>query len=319
MDAWVYVLSKFTQEALLFEALVLFLGFAAYGAYFVTRKRKYGVAQSEVPSNLVKVYLAQLVADAEDLRIQLFGLLGRGSVDASFLNQLGAHAGASAHAHAAPMAHAAPTASAPAGASTDPFLLEKLKDLELKMAEQAKALENVLNEKTRLEQELALARQASTSAAPSGATGDDASLAERIRQLEAQLSEYAIIEDDLANLKRLQRENKDLRAQLEKLGTAGAQTAAPTPAPAAEPAPVAVPVAAAPAEPTPAPVVAAAAPAPSSDVVDGAPDFDALVDQVEKSLEAAPEIPKAAEAPAENVQAKTEKELQDEFEKMLNA
>src|SRR5690606_8577456 len=87
MESWVYVFSKFTQEALLFEALILFIGFAAYAAFYITRRRKYGVAGKDVPSNLVKVYLSQLLGDAEDLRTQLFGLLGKGEAAHRMLAQ----------------------------------------------------------------------------------------------------------------------------------------------------------------------------------------------------------------------------------------
>lgn len=334
MDAWIYVLSKFTQEALLFEALVLFIGFAAYGAYFVTKKRKYGAAQSEVPSNLVKVYLAQLVADAEDLRVQLFGLLGRGSIDAQFLQTLGSKSTSS---HAPSIAtQAAPLVNA--HAPNDEALSNRLKDVEAKMQEQAKALESVLNEKTRLEQELALAKTVKP-ASTGDTNSSDGSQADRIQQLEAQLAEYAIIEDDLANLKRLQKENKKLREQLEGAGAAAATspaavaaavTAAVTPsAPAIEAAPAAEMVVETPSAETP----SVPTPTPSTDPIE----FEALVDQVETSLEKTPEevIAAATESPPNqtseatspdalqtaetNSASKTEKELQDEFEKMLNS
>ncbi len=330
MDAWVYVFSKFTQEALLFEILVLCITAAAYAAYFVTKKRKYGVVQSEIPSNLVKVYLAQLVTDAEDLRVQLFGLLGKNNLDAELAKRL---VGATAH---APVPTAAATATTTASsAAADAELQARLKDLEAKMQEQTKALASVLNEKTRLEQELALARSQSSAGSESApVSGDAKGLSDRVQQLEAQLAEYAIIEDDLANLKRLQRENKQLRDQVEKSGgsTANAQAAnTSTPAPADAPITASSPTLpvdspetrAAEAAPTPSATEANAAQTPSADPT---ANFENLVDQVEKSLEkanthaeAAPIAQESAPAPVEAAQPKSESELAAEFEKMLNS
>lgn len=331
MDAWVYVFSKFTQEALLFEILVLCIIAAAYAAYFVTKKRKYGVIQSEIPSNLVKVYLAQLVSDAEDLRVQLFGLLGKNNLDAELAKRL---VGAPA-----PTQTTTTVVAAPANAAADAELQARLKDLEAKMQEQSKALSSVLNEKTRLEQELALARSQTGAAAESApASGDSKGLTDRIQQLEAQLAEYAIIEDDLANLKRLQRENKQLRDQVEKAGgntapttsaEATAQASTPssttdTPAvTAAASDPVATTTSASTNTPEPTETLAADAPPPPS--ADPTPNFENLVDQVEKSLEKAnthAEATASTEEPAAAAEAakpKSETELAAEFEKMLNS
>ncbi len=214
MESWVYLFSKFTHEALLFEALILFLAFGAYAAFYITQKRKYGVAGNELPSNVVKAYLAQLMIDAEDMRVQLFGLLGKDGSQAATRTQT-----------------FVPGAVAMPPLPTDnPQMAQQLKELEAKMNEQAKALDSLLGEKKRLEEELNQAKEAtpaSTAITPSSASAQDPALAEKVKTLEAQLAEYAIIEDDLANLKRLQKENKALRTQLDSAGLAPAGT--PTP------------------------------------------------------------------------------------------
>ncbi len=338
MDAWVYLFSKFSHEALLFEALALFLGLFGYAIFYLIRKRKYGVAGEDVPSNIVKLYLAQLVGDAEEMRNQLFGLLGKGDASGKFLAgiQLNMEVPASAGTGAGATAAGAPVATQ---VLADPKLAEKMRELEKKLTEQAGALDAVLNDKMKLEEELANARAAASAAPAAGEKGGASNaagpMAERLKQLEAQLAEYAIIEDDLANLKRLQKENKSLKEQL----------ASGAPAPVA-PAPAAAAPAAAVAAPAPAPAVpeiptletppaeaksdsapekkAAPAPAPvmpdptgpagmdiATEVVADKPnddenhpaDFESLVDSVEKNLAEAAKSdtvdPNTGAAPAE--------------------
>ncbi len=241
MDAWVYLFSKFTHEALLFEALAICLGIFGYAIFYLIRKRKYGVAGKDVPSNIVRVYLGQLMADAEEIRTQLFGLLGKGEASARFMAglQFQTDASFSPTADASGAASSGPATSA-SPLAHDPKLQENLKELERKLAEQANALDSVLNDKMKLEEELATARARSDSPASdnpdeagAGEPDRSAPLQERVKQLEAQLAEYAIIEDDLANLKRLQKENKTLKEQLASAAEGGILPN-PTASPAAE-------------------------------------------------------------------------------------
>src|SRR6185437_13812316 len=85
---WVYLFSKFTSEALLFEALIIFTLIALYSAFWLLRKRKYGVVETQVPASVVKYYLNELIVDAEQLRAQLFGLLSGGGISATPLANL---------------------------------------------------------------------------------------------------------------------------------------------------------------------------------------------------------------------------------------
>lgn len=256
-DSWVYVFSKFTSEALIFEVLFILLLLTLYSAYWVLRKRKHGVLHefSNVPPSVVKDYLSALMMDAEQMRAQLFGLLG--GVGGS------------------PVGFARPGGDFSAA----------LAALEAKMAEQAKAMEALLAEKAKLEAELAAAR-----AGGGGGTGDNPELAEKIKQLESRLAEYSVIEDDLANLKRLQQENKQLKSQL---SGAGAQPAPAAPAPAAAPAVAA---------PAPAAVPEAVAAAPAQAAPTQEPSFEGMVDQVEQTLEPAAAAP-AADASAASAEA----------------
>lgn len=302
MDAWVYLFSKFSHEALLFEALGLFLGLFGYAIFYLIRKRKYGVAGKEVSSDVVKAYLAQLVGDAEEMRTQLFGLLGKGEATTRLMGHFQIPVDSNGTL-ASPSASSAPTAVA-----ADPKLQERLRELERRLADQSTALDSVLNDKSKLEEELKNAKSSAASGASAdaskGAGGGGAAANERLKQLEAQLAEYAIIEDDLANLKRLQKENKALKEQLAGM-PAGA-------------APTAEPAAAAPVAETPA---TEAVNSQHADA-DHPADFESLVNVVEKNLAdtAKSETVSASTTPAEQkTDGKTEEELQADFEKMLNS
>lgn len=347
---WVYIFSRFTSEALLFEALIICSLCAVYTAFWLLRKRKFGVIKKEVPAGVVKYYLNELIVDAEQLRAQLFGLLtGQGVVPTPIAGlTFGQNTAA---APAVSMLSGQPGAAAGA-AGIDPHSAQTLAALEAKLAEQAKQIENFVSEKTRIEQELLKAK----SAKGGEAAGPDNSkeLLDKIGQLEAKLAEYSVIEDDLANLKRLQQENNSLKSQLAKGGSNEKIAAAPaavqetlsgstpvnntmksaTPAsektePAADAGVTAAlssgTEAGAASEP-----VSLGAPTASSTTESMAANFEGLVDQVEQSLQksdvkAAPADATAAskkvsstDAPAPATIEKSDADLVAEFEKMLN-
>ncbi len=341
MNSWVYLFSKFTTEMLLLEAILILALVAGYAGFYTLRKRKLGAIDQTVPSGVVKGYLNDLIVDAQRIQAQLFGLLGP---------QAG---GALAPSPTAGIHTASLMATAgEGGKSPDPALLEQLRTFETKMNEQGKSLQQLLAEKQKLEAELKALREAPAPAAgksgePASAApaGDVSDLQDKIQSLESRLAEYSIIEDDLANLKRLQQENAQLRAALE--GKGGIAAIAPAIAAGA--------VAAA--SPTPAPAEAAAVEtgletlsaaddsAQPEAATSANAEFEGLVDQVEKSIEAgaseasepAPvvaEVPVAAEEPAQaapeqaastaapaaaSLDNKTDADLVEEFEKMLNA
>jgi len=313
MNSWVYLFSQFTPEALLFEALFIFILFATYAAFWVLKKRKYGVVETHLPAGPVKEYLNQLIGNAEQLRAQLFGLLGTTEF---------------------------PKVSAPtptlvsepvftAVSSDDPELARKLAEFEAKIQQQAKALEALAAEKARIEAELAQARAASQGKpADSGGSAALAELQKKIKELEEKLAEYSVIEDDLANLKRLQQENAQLKSALSEKGPPAAPPSEQSPKPAVT-------------EPTPTPSPAAPSPA-AAQAAEPAPEpmpeptpAPAEPQGVEKTEPAAqeptsPELPQAdpaaeaqaSEEPApENAPPLTDKDadLVAEFEKMLKS
>lgn len=216
MNSWIYLFSKFTAEALLFEALAIFLLCCGYTAFWILRKRRYGIIDSSIPAGPVKTYLNELIANAEAIRLQLFGLLAGKDPNNPNLYKV-----------------VMPSASGP-----DPATLQRLAAAEAKAAELQTSVDVLNGEKEMLEQQLQAAKSApapeAKAAAPEDA-GQIVKLQKHVDELEGKLAEYSVIEDDLANLKRLQQENAALKAQLEGGGGGGA--AAPAPAAAAEAAP----------------------------------------------------------------------------------
>ncbi|MEK6578430.1 MAG: hypothetical protein AABZ55_04320, partial [Bdellovibrionota bacterium] len=204
-------------------------------------------------------------------------------------------------------------------AGSDPQVLKKLATLEEKMAEQTAALERLFADRSNIEKELAAARAAggaiaaeTKSAAPVSSGGPNSadaatikSLQTKIDELEGKLAEYSVIEDDLANLKKLQQENLALKAQM-----GGKSPTAETPA--VESALVTAAASAATSISGSAALAATppAAPAASSPSSEPTPQFENLVDQVEQSLKpgatptvapASIEATAAAPAPAPKV------------------
>lgn len=311
MASWISVYSQFTQEALLFQALAISILCCGYAAFWVLRKRRFGVAGDAIPAGVVKGYLNELIRDAETMRAQLFGLLRAAGVQMEpGMTQANY---ASTHVH--------PGESG----VNDGALVQKIIALENKMSEQARTMEAALLDKKKIEAELSQARAASATAEGAGgdAGGDPAlmaSLQGKIEALEGRLAEYSIIEDDLANLKRLQQENAQLRAALQRAGI-------PIPELAAGTAPSAIAAAAANSQvavealatgmqtnSTALPTVEAGSGATSI----ASPAFDGLVDQVEKSLQ--PDTPITAEPSSlPDMGEKSDADLVAEFEKMLKA
>ena len=310
MDSVLHLLSQFTPEALLLEGALFLLLLAGYAAFWLLSKRRLGVIQTAVPSGVIKIYLNELIEDAERLRAQLFGILRAAGVKLSdeemkaalstgLLRTAGTVGG---------------TLNIPVTGQPSPALGGQMGDIEKQMTEQARALETLGLEKNRLEQEL-LSLKASGGAGGGGG-GNDALIAElqkKIKDLEERLAEYAVIEDDLANLKRLQQENAQLKAALAAGGGAVAAGAAvPAPAPKKE--------AAAPADPlddiklgepaAAAPVAPAETPAPEAALAE---DPLAAAPAVDMFADAAPAPPLGTGA------EKSEADLVAEFEKLLGS
>ncbi|MFZ9596280.1 MAG: hypothetical protein ACO3A2_09405 [Bdellovibrionia bacterium] len=214
MKDWIYLFSQFTSEALTLELAILLFLCASYGGFWVLKKRRFGVAQSHVPAGLVRVYLEELIGNANTLQVQLFGLKGSG----------GAH----------DMAHDL-EASLGSRSKNQGELVQRLLKIEEKLELQSKALENLVTTGVPLQaqssqphgganaapSQTSPAAQASAPAPSAPAGGGDTALLEKISVLEKKLAEYSIIEDDLADLKKIQQENAQLKSTLADLHNRG--------------------------------------------------------------------------------------------------
>ncbi len=291
MNSWVYLFSKFTSEALLFEALVICVLTGSYAAFWVIRKRRYGAADIQVPAGAVKYYLNDLIVNAEQLRLQLFGLLADKS--------------------------ATPTPSL-VGISADPNLAKRLLEFEAKITEQAKALETITKEKLQIEKDLASARanpgQPGTDAQDPTQKQASAAMLKKITELEGKLAEYSVIEDDLANLKRLQQENAQLKEALTSKG--GALPPVPAPPPDTFSPDVAADTSM---SSLPSPEELTASPSPEVPPPDTQSD-DPAVPSFPPSSDSVPPSPESATpTPSSTKTENQEADLVAEFEKMLKS
>ncbi len=325
MISWIHVLAQFTPEALIIEAGGIFILICAYTAFWILRKRKYGSIETDLPSGPVKAYLNELIFSAEQLRAQLFGL--NASKDAPHLtSQNHPPMGISAR-------HGISAGTPSAGISSD--AQSQIELLQLKINDQAQQINTLTQEKTEAEQKAGTGGGADAEAFKQ--------LQARAAELESKLQEYSVIEDDLVNLSKLMRENKEMKAKLEQQPGSSSAGATPPQSPVAsvmpdpvadevvkelsalketvdattaaadvapsitEASPPAAKVDTQPAAPIPAAPIPAA-PAPSVPA-QAAPASGATTEQAAPSQAAAPASPEAS----------PDTDLVEEFEKMLNA
>ena len=218
----VYLLDKFSHEAIVIQLFLISVITMSYFGYLLLKKKKYGAAKKQIPDNVVRAYLMELISHAEGFKNQLFGT--NFQIPTGKAPDLTASYAATAT--AAP-ANAGDAAAVTAAQGLVAELQKQLAASNAKQEEFAKTISQLSADKATLE---AKAAQGGAPAA-GGAPSKDA--LEKIAKLEAKLSEYEVIEDDLANLKKYQQENKQLRSQLAALQGGAPAPEAPTETPAA--------------------------------------------------------------------------------------
>jgi predicted nucleic acid-binding Zn-ribbon protein len=228
MASFIYFYSKFTEEFLLLSAAGIFALSAMYCYHWVVKRRLLGAARNQVPAGVVKAYLNQLIGEAQFVRTQLFGLIAAGEKVPN-LAQFQMFSHADGHS-------STPTTEGDAhtGSAVPSDLLARLKALEAQLSEKESMVVNVNVEKTKLNEELENLKRNSKAVQVAASSAGAEDLTKKIKTLEERLEEYSLFEDDLANLKRLQQENAQLKKRLEENGGAQAsvqaKTASPTPA-----------------------------------------------------------------------------------------
>jgi hypothetical protein len=319
MESHVYLLSQFSREFLTIELFLFSIFFLIFVSVWYKNRLKYKALRERIPNNNLKGYLESVITNTEALRSSLFG--GDGTPKP------------------APAA-VAPSAKAPAPSGVNVAELNGLKDKITSKDSQIKDLnftiEKLQKEKQSLE---ATANKSGEGVDPA----EKAALEKKISELQERLTEYEIIEDDLAELKHLQQENQRLKASVDGLKTenpgasleqaenaveeknaeeiatqevAADAPAEPEPAPVAEaaPEPEAEPAAEAEAEPAPEPALRAVEdpPEPAAEAEEPAedekPSVEAQMDDEE---------PKVTELKPKNQDSSDDNDLLKEFEAML--
>ena len=280
LEAILQYLDNFTPEFLIIETALLVIIAAVFVITWIFNRKKYHNYEHQIPAGVMKSYLDSIIQNSVSLKSSLFRGGGLENIEAT--------------AQVLPLERMRGGDSVqeanPADQETISRLRKELegknkevKQLTTQLGDGEQANQTLRNKIKELEEKL---KNASAGAAPVAAaapSGDDSALRKELAdvtkerdELKARLKEYEIIEDDLANLKRLQQENE----QLKKALGGGAPAAAAPAAQSAPAAPKAEPVAA---KEEPAPAAAApAAAASSSD--DGAKSPEDLLSEFEKML-----------------------------------
>jgi DNA repair exonuclease SbcCD ATPase subunit len=275
------VLTKFTDETITIFGLLSLMTMMGIIIYWFHNRKKFHQLQHEIPASIVKNYLDSIIENSNSLKSSLFrggGLdigLGIPSV--------------------VPVTTLPTSSSISVGTSNE--------ELNQKSAEIASLKQNVNDRSKQISELEARLREADQAVADARkSSGGDAALQKDItkltnerNELRERLKEYEIIEEDLANLKRLQQENEQLKSELAALKKGGAPVAAPAPKPATIPDIV-----------------------PESDI-DLEAEMAAAI-QASKPAAKAPtpvEAPSMDEIPEIEGEQKSAEELLSEFEKML--
>jgi hypothetical protein len=296
------ILTKFTDETITVFSMLLFFTMAVILIYWFYNRKKFHQLTHEIPASVVKNYLDSIIQNSTALKSSLFrggGLdIGNGIPSVVPVGDLPSSMNISV---------GSGSEEANQKNAEIASLTLKLNDRNKQVAEFEKRIQELSSgsgkggaESESLKKELAALQSQLAEARASG--GGDANLQRDLQaitgernDLRERLKEYEIIEEDLANLKRLQQENDQLKAELAALKRGA-------------PAPAAAPVAPAPKAAEPAPVI-------EEEIDLEAEMAKAIADS--KPEAKAPAVVDIPEVPNVEGEQKSAEELLSEFEKML--
>ncbi len=299
------ILTKFTDETITVFSMLLLVTMAGIITYWFYNRKKFHQLTHEIPASVVKNYLDSIIQNSTALKSSLFrgGGLDMGNGIPSVV----------------PVGDLPSSMNISVGSSSEEVnqknaeiasLSLKLNDRTKQIADLEKRMQELSSGKGNsadgdgLKKEIAALQTQLAEA--KAASGGDANLQKELgvvtterNDLRERLKEYEIIEEDLANLKRLQQENDQLKAELAALKK-GAPTAKP-----------AEPVAAA-------PVVAPPAPAPvEEEEIDLEAEMAKAIADSKPAPKSAAVVEVAEDVPVVEGEQKSAEELLSEFEKML--
>jgi uncharacterized phage infection (PIP) family protein YhgE len=300
------VLTKFTDETITIFSMLLLVTMAGIIVYWFYNRKKFHQLAHEIPASVVKNYLDSIIQNSTSLKSSLFrgGGLDIGNGIPSVV----------------PVGDLPSSVSIGVGSSLEEVNQKnaEIASLALKLGDRAKQISDLekriqeitasgsgkgnSDEANALKKDIA-ALQTQLTEARAASGGDPAikreltTVTNERNDLRERLKEYEIIEEDLANLKRLQQENDQLKAELASL-RGGA------PAPKVE-IPAAAPI------PTPTPVV-------EEEEIDLEAEMARAIAESKAPVKAAAVLEVAAETePVVEGEQKSAEELLSEFEKML--
>ncbi len=300
------VVTKFNHESLTIFSILLVLIFIILVAYWFYNRKKFHDLTHQVPAAVVKTYLDTIIQNSNSLKSSLFrggGLdIANGIPSVVPLSDL-------------------PSSGVSIGGGEDlnqklaeiASLNQKLGDKQKHITDLEKRLQDLSSGKSDGGQEVETLRQeigmlSKKLKEAEAKSGGDPELGNKVKSLESEkeslqekLREYEIIEEDLANLKRLQQENEQLKNEIELLKKGQGASPAAVAAVAA------------------APVAAAVIPdtVAESEIDLEAEMAKAIAESMPKKAEEAPKTLDVEDIPANEGEQKSAEELLSEFEKML--
>lgn len=224
MDSLINYLDKFGPELLVIQFGFLVILSTLFLWLWFSNRRKYHNLKHAIPANVVKSYLDSIIQNSTALKSSLFrggGLEVNGVPSVMPLQNL--TGGDSLAVNGAPSTalmeelnqKKAQIAALEAQLSSSQ---NAQREVEAKLNE---ALKNLSNAESRIKELEALLAEARASAGSGDGAGADESLKSELEmvskerdEIRDRLKEFEIISDDLANLKRLQQENEQLKRSL---------------------------------------------------------------------------------------------------------
>lgn len=288
------ILTKFTDETITVFSMLLLVTMAGIIAYWFYNRKKFHQLTHEIPASVVKNYLDSIIQNSTSLKSSLFrgGGLDMGNGIPSVV----------------PVGELPSSVNIGVGSGSEEVnqknaeiasLTLKLNDRTKQISDLEKRMQDLSagkgdsGEAALLKKDLA-ALQAQLAEARTASAGDPnlqrdlSTLTNERNDLRDKLKEYEIIEEDLANLKRLQQENDQLKAELAALRKGASRNDTPVAAP----------------------VVAAV-------VEEEEIDLEAEMARAIEESKAPQKATVVEDAPAVDGEQKSAEELLSEFEKML--
>lgn len=248
------ILTKFTDETITVFSLLLLVTMVGIIIYWFYNRKKFHQLSHEIPASVVKNYLDSIIQNSNSLKSSLFrggGLeIGNGVPSVVQVGDLPSSASISFGSGREEITQKNAEISA---------LLQKLNDRQKQIIDLEKTIQDLSAgkgmgaETDLLKKDLLMAHQRikeleALLVAARAASGGDAELQKELNavtnernEIRERLKEYAIIEEDLANLKRLHQENDQLKAEIIAMKRGGA-VAAPAAVAVAVAAPIAAPI-----------------------------------------------------------------------------